>query len=222
MPKYSKYHLRYRRRPTRRPRKRPTKKAVVSTVKSVIRNQEPYKYNMTTLNNSIPSNWTILANLSNITFNTENQPDARSGTKVQLKNFALRTKLVQFDSENIVRLALVRGRRAGDLNAADISFDPNATGDDLNCPFNQRFVDVRWDKTYKLQENAPGAVYPPYQHIDINKALNSICKYEQFDTDTTVQPYNNTSWYLVGCSDSTITGHPSVRGQIRVSFKDLE
>lgn len=195
-----------------------------NVVKRVLRNQEPYKYDMTTLNNPITSSWSFLANLSEIPFSLENEPNSRQGTKVQLKNMSMRTTLNvgSTDTFNIVRLAIVRGRRVGELNANQIAYDPNSTGDDLNLPFNQRFVDVKWDKTYKLQEQAAGSVYAPFIHLDVSKYLGSICKYTESGVDITDQPYNNTSFYLIGCSDSTTLPHPQTRGQIRVSFKDLE
>lgn len=204
-----------------RARRRPVRKMV----RRVLRNQEPYKYNMINMNNTIPNRWTLLANLSNIQWINTVSPSYRNSTKIQLKNIALRCSLTYSDNENVVRLAIVRGRRAGELAMSDVSFDPNVTTDDLYLPFNQRYVDVMWSKTYSLQQQAVGATYPPFRIIDINKKMGKILKYEQAldgATSLTVQPYNNTAYFLIGVSDSALPSHPTLAGKIRLSYKDLE
>lgn len=203
------------------------KRATTSVVKRVLINQEPYKYNMISLNNTIPNRWTNLANLTKIAWSNTNKPSFRQSTKVQIKNFALRGYLTPGNGDvfNIVRLAIVRGRRAGELSMSDVSFDPNVTTDDLYLPFNQRYVDVLWSKTYSIQETTAGAVYPPFRIIDKNRKMNTTCKYEQaLDSALTldVQPYNNSAYFLIAVSDSGFVNHPTLAGQLRISWKDLD
>lgn len=200
-------------------------KPVARTVRTVLRNQEPYKYNVVAMNNTIPNRWTLLANLSNITWKSAVSASFRNSTKIQLKNFGCRFNMAGIDTINVTRLAIVRGRRAGELAMSDVAFDPNVTTDDLYLPFNQRYVDVLWSKTYCTQAQAAGAVYPPWHTIELNRKMNTICKYEQAldgSTTETFQPYNNTAYFLIGVSDSSFPTHPTLTGQIRISYKDLE
>ena len=202
-----------------------TKKAK-TIVRKVLYANEPYKYDAFTASNAVGNTWTLLSNLSNIPYDVAGTTNSgtRQTTKILLKNHAMRGKIFiandSTEGSNTFRLAIVRGRRAGALNMTDIKY---GTGNDIDAQFNQKFVDVVWDKTYNLQYQAEGSVYPPYKYIDINTALNKIAKFTESSTDTeTSQPYNNTSYYLIACSDSNVVPHPSVRLVQRMSFKQLD
>lgn len=203
------------------------RKTTRGVVKQVLRNQEPYKYFSQSISSlqAVNNRWTLMANLSTIPFNVDNSPNARTGTKIQLRTLAMRLTLGFPDDYNNLRIALIRGRRVGTLNASDISYDPNGSNDDIHLPFNQKYVDVLFDKTYAGQAQSGGvsSALPPFKFVDINKYLGKICKYTESTTSTTgEQPYNGNAIYLYAVSDSAFASHPTMPGQIRMSFKDLE
>lgn len=193
-------------------------------IKRVVQNMEPFKYITNSLTTTAGSSWSTILNLSNIPFTTAESPHTRNSTKIQLKGFqmSLRCEVAAGDTSNSIRVALVRGRRAGSLNNNEIAYDYLASGDDYHLPFNQKFVDVIWSKTFQIQEIQAGAVYPPYREYEKYFKLNHICKFTESTTDVTTQPYNNTSLYLVCCSDSSVLPNPRLSGQSRISYKDLD
>ncbi len=202
--------------------KKPSK-ATAKAVRKVLYKQEPYKYDAFTASTTLGSSWSIIANITNIPYDPNGTTDSgtRQTTKILCKNLSIRGKITpgSGDTTNICRIALVRGRRAGNLNVADIAYGSAA---DVDAQFNQKFVDVIWDKTFNVQEQAAGAVFPPYKYMDTSTMINKICKFEEQSASGTIQPYNNTSYYLIGCSDSTVAPNPGVRLSQRLSFKQLD
>ena len=204
---------------------RPTKASIPRTVKRVVHSMEPYKYLNFLDSSTIGTSWFILANISNIPFDTTNNPQSRNTTKCLLKNLAIRGTMqpASGDSTNFLRLALVRGRRTGTLSATDIGYhNPVPVNTDLYTQFNQKYVDVIWDKTYRLQEQAAGSVYPKSIFFEAFTKINKTVKFTERDTTGTDQPYNNTSYYLIACSDSSLSPHPRVAVTCRISWKDLD
>lgn len=193
-----------------------------SMVKKVLYQQEPYKYDAFTGTAQPSTGWTLISNISNIGYDPSAATNSglRTTTKILLKNLATRGKISvgTTDGINVVRVALVRGRRAGALNLADVAY---GSGNAVDSQFNQKFVEVIYDKTFNLQETEAGAVYPPYKYFDMNTALNKIAKFEEQSAAGVIQPYNNTSYYLIACSDSLLTPHPQIRFSSRISFKEL-
>ena len=192
-------------------------------VKKTLYKMEPYKYDAFTASVNLPGSWSLISNITNIGYDPSGATNSgtRQTTKILVKNLSSRGKLTvgSGDTTNIVRIALVRGRRTGTLSLTDVGY---GSGSDLDSQFNQKFVDVIWDKTYNIQETAPGAVYPPYKYLDMSTMINKICKFEEQSSAGVIQPYNNTSYYLIGCSDSTLAPHPALRLTSRVSFKQLD
>lgn len=201
--------------------------APVRRVQRIVRNMDPYKYVVSSLAQAIPLAWTVMYNASNVQWAEAITPDSRTSTKIQLKGLSLSGHIAPSttDATNIIRLALIRGRRAGALNAANIAFDPNTSGDDIHLQFNQRFVDVLWSKKFNLQNTTAGAVFSPYKEYDKYFKMSTICKYQEAPTGAatfSVQPYNNSAIYLVACSNSSAISLPRLTGQCRLSFKDLD
>lgn len=192
-------------------------------VKRVMYKMEPYKYDAFTASTTLGSAWSIISNITNVSYDPNGTTDSgtRQTTKILCKNLSIRGKITPAtgDTTNICRLALVRGRRAGNLNVADIAY---GGANDIDAQFNQKFVDVIWDKTFNVQEQAVGAVFPPYKYWDTSTMLNKICKFEEQSGAGTIQPYNNTSYYLIGCSDSSVAPNPAVRLSSRLSYKQLD
>lgn len=194
-----------------------------SMVKRVMYKMEPFKYDAFSSTTSITGSWSFINSITNISYDPAGTTNSgtRQTTKILVKNLASRGKLTpgSGDTSNVIRIALVRGRRAGALALSDIAYGAAAA---VDSQFNQKFVDVIWDKTYNLQEVVAGAVYPPYKYLDHNTAINKTCKFTESAAAETVQPYNNTSYYLIACSDSTLAPHPSLRLSSRVSYKQLD
>lgn len=205
-----------------RQRKKP--KNNTSTIRKVVQNMEPFKYITNSLTTTAASSWSTILNLSNIPFTTAESPHTRSSTKIQLKGFqlSLRCECAAGDTTNSIRVALIRGRRAGALNNDEIAYDYLSSGDDYHLPFNQKFVDVIWTKTFQVQEIMTGGVYPQYREFEKYFKLDHTCKFTESTVDVTTQPYNNTSLYLVVCSDSAVAPNPRISGQSRISYKDLD
>jgi len=200
------------------------RKKKTNFVKRTLYKLEPTKYNSFPMSQSLPSTgWTLINNITNIGYDPEAATNSgdRKSTKIKVNMACLRASLTvgTGDGLNVVRIALVRGRRSGALQLSDVAYGGASV---LDAQFNQKFVDVIWDKTYKLQEQAPGSTYPKLIYLDIPSKINKLCKFEEQSAAGIVQPYNNTSYYLIGCSDSALTPHPSIRGTCRVSFKDLD
>lgn len=195
-----------------------------TAIRRVVRNMEPFKYVVSSINTSPSTTWVFMYNLSNITWSKGGGPNRRSSTKCQLKGLQMNIRVAVADATNTIKLALIRGRRSGALNSSSIAFDPNVAGDDLHLAFNQRFVQCIWSKLINVQSTAAGSVYPPYRSIEKYFNLSTICKYEQApdDNDYTAQPYNNTALYLIAVSDSSLSSHPRISGQCRLAFKDLD
>ncbi len=203
-------------------KKKPSK-AMQKTVRKVLYKQEPYKYDAFTASTTLGSSWSIISNITNVSYDPNGTTDSgtRQTTKILCKNLSIRGKMnvATSDTTNVLRIALVRGRRAGNLNVADIAYGGAA---DVDAQFNQKFVDVIWDKTYNVQEIAAGAVFPSYKYLDISTMINKICKFEEQSAAGTIQPYNNSSYYLIGCSDSQVAPHPAIRLSQRLSYKQLD
>ena len=178
-------------------------------VKKTLYKLEPFKYDAFSSTTSVPNSWTLVNNITNISYdpNATTSDGARSTTKILVKHLGIRGTIspATGDNTNTIRLALVRGRRAGALNLADVGY---GTATDLNAQFNQKFVDVIWDKTYNVQEIAAGAVFPPYKYLDLSTSLNKTCKFEEQSSAGQIQPYNNTAVYLIACSDSAVAPNP--------------
>ncbi len=119
-------------------------------VQRTITQGEPYKYHNINLSNSMDTSWSIIANLTNVPFNSDDTTQKRQSTKIKVKNLAMNFRITPAlgDDVNIVRLAIVRGRRSGALSADDIAYDPNATGDDLYLQFDQKLC--RCEVVYNL------------------------------------------------------------------------
>lgn len=198
-----------------------SKRYSTSKIKTVVRNMEPYKYQQQSLVNTIGLSWSFIANLNMLPYSITSSSAAREGTKVFLKHLSMRytVEVASGDTTNVIRIAIVRGRRSGLLNAGDISYHPGGETDDYNLPFNQKYVDVLWSKTIKVQEQAAGAVFPTFHYSELEKNLNKTCKYTE--AGVAEQPYNGTALYLIACSDSTLAPNPRISGRVRVSFKDL-
>ena len=184
---------------------------------------EPFKYDAFSSTTAVPNSWTLVNNITNISYdpNATTSDGARSTTKILVKHLGIRgtISVASGDGTNSIRLALVRGRRAGALNLADVGY---GTATDLNAQFNQKFVDVIWDKTFQVQETLVGAVFPPYKYLDINTSINKTCKFEEQSSAGQIQPYNNTAYYLIACSDSGVAPNPSIRINLRLSYKQLD
>lgn len=197
-------------------------------VSKVINQKEPYKYIVDSLStSSVGTAWVKVLNISNIPWTKEENPHTRCSTKALIKGLALSLKMqcASGDTTNQIRVALVRGRRSGVLNMTNVSMDPNNSGDDLHLQFNQRYVDVIYDKTFNVQEIAAGAVFPNYRTINKFFKINKTSKYTEAPDPTvqwTTQPYNNTALYLIACSDSSLAPNPRFSGQSRISYKDLD
>lgn len=226
---YNKFALKYAKgkKPTKYGWKKLTKYGKTNkakTIRHVVQNMEPYKYITNSLSGTAGSTWTTILNLSNIPFTTAESPHTRASIKIQLKGFQLsmRCAVASGDTTNSIRVALVRGRRAGALNNSEIAYDYLSSGDDYHLPFNQKFVEVIWSKTFQVQEQSAGSVYPIYREYEKYFKLNNICKFTESDVDVTTQPYNNTSLYLIAVSDSTVAPSPRISGQSRISYKDLD
>lgn len=205
-------------------RARKSRRTSVATIKRVHNSMEPFKYIVNSLTSTAGAAWSTILNLSNIPFTTAQSPHTRSSTKAQLKGFQMniRMECAAGDTTNTIRLALIRGRRSGALNNSEIAYDPNSSGDDLHLAFNQKFVDVIWSKVFNVQEIQTGSVYPQYREYEKYFKLHNLCKFTESTIDVTTQPYNNTSLYLVACSDSSVAPNPRLSGQSRISFKDLD
>ena len=192
-------------------------------VKKTLYKLEPFKYDAFSSTTAVPNSWTLVNNITNISYdpNATTSDGARSTTKILVKHLGIRgtISVASGDGTNSIRLALVRGRRAGALNLADVGY---GTATDLNAQFNQKFVDVIWDKTFQVQETLVGAVFPPYKYLDINTSINKTCKFEEQSSAGQIQPYNNTAYYLIACSDSGVAPNPSIRINLRLSYKQLD
>ncbi len=205
-------------------RRRARKAPPTMQIKRVVQNMEPFKYIVNSLATTAGASWSTVLNISNIPFTTAENPHTRSSTKVQLKGFQMnmRLEVAAGDTTNTIKIALIRGRRAGTLNNNEIAYDPNASGDDIHLAFNQKFVEVIWSKTFNVQEIQTGSVYPSYREYEKYFKLNHTCKFTESTTDVTTQPYNNTSLYLIAVSDSSVSPNPRLSGQSRISYKDLD
>lgn len=199
-------------------------KTTTAKITRVLRNQEPYKYITNSLNGNAGQEWSNMLSISLIPFDPSESPHTRVSTKCQIKGLQLsmRIGVATGDTTNSIRVAIVRGRRSGALNMSDISYDYLVSGDDYHLPFNQKFVDVIWSKTFQTQEQSAGAVYPPYREFEKYFNLNKLTKFTERTTAGSDQPYNNTALYLICCSDSSLAPNPRITGQVRTSFKDLD
>lgn len=193
-------------------------------IKRVHNNMEPYKYITNSLNGNAGQAWSNMLNISQIPFDPSQSPHTRQSTKCQLRGLqvSMRVGVATGDSTNSIRVAIVRGRRTGSLSMTDVSYDYLASGDNYHLPFNQKFVQVIWSKTFQVQETTAGSVYAPYREFDKFFNIKHLCKFTESTTTSTTQPYNNTSLYLICCSDSTLAPNPRITGQVRLSFKDLD
>lgn len=197
----------------------------VASVKKIVHSMEPYKYLNFVDSSSIGTAWFVLANISNVPFDTTNNSQSRACTKILLKALAIRGNMqpAAGDGTNFMRLALIRGRRAGDLDPTTIGYhNPTPVATDLYTQFNQKYVDVIWDKTYRLQEQAAGSIYPKTTFFEKFTKINKTLKFIEREATGTDQPYNNTAYYLVCCSDSGLTPHPRISVTCRISWKDLD
>lgn len=211
-------------RSRRRARPRAVARAA-PVIKRVVHSMEPYKYLNFLDSSTIGTAWFNLANISNVPFDTTNNSQSRACTKVLLKNLEIRGTMqpAAGDGTNFMRLALVRGRRSGALVSTDIGYhNPIPVNTDLYTQFNQKYVDVIWDKTYRLQEQAAGSIYPKSIFFEKHTSINKTLKFTERETTGADQPYNNTSYYLVCCSDSAIAPHPRIAVTCRISWKDLD
>lgn len=226
---YNKFALKYAKRSSaarriqRKYRSYRSNKFARTTVKRVMYKMEPFRYAAFATSLSIPNAWTLMNNITNISYdpNATTSSADRQTTKILVKNYSIRGKLTPgtADVTNVIRISLIRGRRSGALSMTDIQY---GVGTAVNSQFNQKFVEVIWDKTYQIQETVAGAVFPPYKFLDISTQINKTCKFEESTAAETKQPYNNTSYYLIACSDSVLTPHPRLQTSSRVSFKELD
>lgn len=104
---------------------------------------------------------------------------------------------------------------------------------------NPKVVDLIWSKSFFVQPQwkatgggptatsyVAGNTYPMVKEFEVNhKFTNDTWKYQHQAAGGTVAsfPYNNKCYHILAWSDSVIgTSHPTLSGNFRLSFKDLD
>lgn len=202
-------------------------------VKKIVQRMEQMSYDQYNISPALSSSPSILTNFTNFTFKNEtnNPPDRddltqRTTQKVFLSTIRIAGQMNVSDATNRLRLCVFRAKRsnqnANPIAAQDCFNDVgNPGGSWLNAPINYRNVDCLWDTQFNVQEQAAGAVWPPYKVLKKVFTLKKNLKFNLNDLDNSDFPVNNYTYFLVGMSDSAITPHPSGRLQITVSFKNI-
>lgn len=204
------------------------KKSFPQRVTTVVNKKHPTKYQVwrgTT--NPVLKNWTLVNSLTNIPWTSHNDPNNRQSLKAFSKNLQIKGVLTsQTTRTTFVRLLIVKGLRSGadTIISTNLTYNPNTASsmDDIYLTTNPRFVHVKYDKTFKLQAQAAGSVYPAEQLIDINIKLNDFHKFNETEVDNdNEEPTNNSSYYMYICTDEPTETEIDWEYSARLSFKDL-
>lgn len=150
-----------------------------------------------------------------------NGTDNRLGKRITLKRLFLKGQLLVADSRNFIRILLVRATSLQQIIIASdvLEPDPISGNPSLYSPYRKESkikFKVLYDKFYKTQTQAAGAVYPAVVNCDLSFTWKSGMSLT-YNLDT-VQPPIYGDIKLIVISDSTAVSHPSFRGYKRLSW----
>ena len=217
----------YRKRFSRKRRFKP-RRSFPQRVTTVVNHKQPTKYQVWDgTANPVLNTWTLVNSLTNIPWTNNNDPNHRQSLKVFTKNLQIKGQIVSTTGRTtMVRILICKGLRSGDSSiiSQNLQYNPNGTstmGATYNTT-NPRYVHVKFDKTYKVQSQAAGSVYPAEQLIDLNIKVNDFHKYNETETNNNnEEPTNNSSYYMYIVTDEPTETDIAFTYSARLSFKDL-
>lgn len=145
----------------------------------------------------------------------------RTGNKITLKKIHLKGQVFVADTHNFFRLMLVMVNPLNQIVVPSDILQPDATTTNptIYSPYRKESkikYRVLLDKTYKLQQQAAGSVYPEIINFDMSYKWPKG-KSITYNQSGASQPIY---WFpvLVVLSDSQLQTHPQGRSALRISF----
>lgn len=230
-PKTGKYRSGRKRRSAHQYKKKVDKIKTESDVKEVINKETPWSVVAQETNFALTTTPTVQHQLSNIEFsNSNDRPDSRKSKKISVMYMKFRGYLDVGDRTNLIRVMVVRNK---DPQVPSAAFNPanmfeinNGIGTQPNNLFaepNKRFVDVKYDKIFNLQDTSQTSpatrVQNAYFQIKVNMK-NEVWKYFTENNNTQEFTRNMKDYFIVAFSDSAILPNPSLRLSSYVFFKN--
>lgn len=170
---------------------------------------------------TIPGNGGAIVNLGLELIHQDDGTSDRTGNKITLKKLYFKGQVITADSHNFFRCILANISTLGQIIIPSDILQPDTGTNNptIYSPYRKESrikYKILFDKTYKTQEQAAGAVYPFLINVDFSY------NWKAGQTITYNQPGNSSPiyWYpvLIVISDSQIVTHPTFRGAKRISW----
>lgn len=153
----------------------------------------------------------------------------RNSQKIKMLYLRVRGTVFPGDPSNRVRLMLVKQLRPCTQTTNPFVADPDAVFNDksglgssyIDMMSNTKLVKILKEKTFNLQIQNPGSVYPPTKEIDMFIPINKELDYPVNTATNNDFPTDGENIFLMGVSDSAVVPHPACRLRCELCWKNI-